>query len=52
MEERYVPMKCILNIKTNEIKNVSNVAAFKEVNTGLWIYTNRTNWKDNVRDKK
>lgn len=45
-------MKCIRNKNTKGIKRVSNEYASQMVDTGLWVYCPKQEWKHEVRDAK
>ena len=45
-------MKCVKNIKTEEIKRVSTMFADQMVASGQWMFVPRKEWKVKVRDKK
>lgn len=44
-------MKCVKHIRTDEVKRVDDERAWMLVQGGAWMYTNKTEWKEKVRDK-
>ena len=45
-------MKCIKDIKTDQITRVSDRVAEDKVRGGTAVYVNKQEWKDKVRDVK
>lgn len=42
---------CIKEVNTGKISRISKVEAFKKVNTGLYLYVDKTTWKAAGRPK-
>lgn len=44
-------MKCIVNIKSDKIKRISDDSAQLAVDSGDWKYVPKKEWKEKVRDR-